>query len=224
MQHSLYKRIISYSSAILCITACAADLILIYVLGKQIPGFNQLTHTLSSLGVSGSPVAGIVSIWSVILGVVFVFFAFGFRNTFRAYGKQINKVFWLIILYGLGEGVASGIFRIDILNGRLTNMAVLHEFLGGIGVTALLLLPLVMRTIFTAFSYPLFFRFSGIVFALGLISIFLFSFRLEYFAGSFLYKYCGVWQRIFLVNSYVYLTVIAFKVMRGTNQIKSKVR
>jgi hypothetical protein len=220
MLHSIFRRIISYSSAILCITACFADLILIYIFGKQIPGFNQLRSTLSSLGVSTSPVAGEVTVWSVTLGVIFAFFAFGFRETFHTYGKQINTASWLIILYGLGENVASGIFRADRIDGKLTDMAVLHDFLGGVGVVAILILPFVMRRIFSMFSFPFFFRYSGIVSAVGLISTLLFSFRLEYFAGSFLYTYSGLWQRIFLINYYVYFTVIAIMMMQKVNRLR----
>jgi len=220
MLHSSFRRIISYSSAILCITACIADLVLIYIFGKQIPGFNQLKGTLSSLGVSTSPVAGAVTIWAVTLGIIFIFFAFGFSETFRTYGKQINKASWLIVLYGLGENVASGIFRADEVNGKLTNLAYLHDFLGGIGVVSILLLPFVMRKIFSAYSFPIFFRYTGIVSAVGLISTFLFSFRLEYFAGSFLYNYSGLWQRIFLVNYYAYFIVIAVMMIQKINRLR----
>lgn len=220
MLNSSFRRIISYSSAFLCVAACIADLILIYIFGNQIPGFNQLKSTLSSLGVSTSPVAGAVTVWSVTLGIILVFFAFGFRETFHTYGKQIKKASWLIVLYGLGEGVASGLFRADEVNGQLTNLAYLHDFLGGIGVVALLLLPFVMRKIFSAFSSPIFFRFSGIVSAIGLLSTILFSFRLEYFAGSFLYNYSGLWQRIFLLNYYAYFTVIAIMMIQKINRLR----
>lgn len=219
MLNSSLKRIIPYSSAILCIAACIADLILIYIFGKQIPGFNHFKSTLSSLGVSSSPVAGAVTVWSITLGLILVFFAFGFRETFHTYGKQINKASWLIVLYGLGEGVASGIFRADRIDGHLTNLAYLHDVLGGIGVTALLLLPFVLRKIFTVFSFPVFFRFSGIVSAAGIISTILFSFRLEYFAGTFLYNYSGLWQRIFLLNYYIYFTVIAVMMIQKINRL-----
>ncbi len=220
MLHSSFRRTLSYSSAVLCVTACIADLILIYIFGKQIPDFNQLKSTLSSLGVSTSPVADAVTVWSVVLGIIFVIFAIGFRATFHTYGQLIHKASWLIVIYGLGEGVASGLFRAEKINGELTNMAYLHDFLGGIGVVALLLLPFVMRKIFSAFSFPIFFRFSGIVSAIGLLSTILFSFRLEYFAGSFLYNYSGLWQRIFLINYYAYFTVIAIMMIQKINRLR----
>jgi hypothetical protein len=121
-------------------------------------------------------------------------------------------------LYGLGEGVASGVFRIDLVNGELTNGGVLHELFGGVGVISLLLLPLVMRKIFTQYSFPVFFRYSGIVLAAGFISTLLFSFRIQYFQGTFLYTYSGLWQRIFLVNFYLYFVVIANMMIQKVNR------
>ncbi len=217
-----FKRIISYTSAILCISACIGDLVLIYVFGNQIPGYNQLTDTLSSLGVSSSPVAAEASMWSVILGLIFVFFAIGFKLVYQLHGKETRKAFWLIVLYGLGEGVASGVFRADRIKGELTNIAILHDLLGGIGIIAVLLLPFVMQKIFTQFSFPLFYRYSRIVWLVGIISTVLFSFRLQVFEGTFLYTYSGLWQRIFLVDYYIYFFVIAIMIIKGTHKMQSK--
>lgn len=209
MNRILFRKILIYGSAILCIVGCIADLALIYIFGKQIPGYNQLSHTLSSLGSSSSPVAHEVTMWLVLLGFIFILFAFGFLYLFKAQGKSVKNAFWLILLYSLGECFASGIFRADRVNGELTDMAILHDLLGGIGIVALLLLPLVMRNIFDAFHNPLFFRLSGIVFAAGILFTVLFLFRMAYFANTVLHDFAGLWQRLFLVNYYIYFIVIA---------------
>ncbi|MFA5971096.1 MAG: DUF998 domain-containing protein [Lentimicrobiaceae bacterium] len=224
MNHSSYKKSVSYASAILCIAACFTDLVLIYIFGNQIPGFNHLTSTLSSLGISTSPVANEVTLWSVILGIIFIFFAFEFRVAFQKLGKETVVASWLIIFYALGEDIASGVFRADSINGKLTTLAYLHDVLGGIGVASLLILPIFMQKIFTKFSYPLFNRFSRIAWLIGIISIILFSFRLEYFSGTFLYTYSGLWQRIFLVDYYIYFVVIAFMIMKEADPIRPKIR
>ena len=222
MNHSPFKKSFLFASAILCIAACFTDLVLIYLFGNQIPGFNQLTSTLSSLGVSTSPVAVEVTVWSIILGFIFIFFAFGFRVVFQKLGKETVYAFWLILFYALGEDIASGVFRADSINGKLTGLAYLHDLLGGIGVTALLLLPYFMQKIFTGFSFPLFNRYSRIAWLVGIIATIFFSFRLEYFSGTFLYKYSGLWQRIFLVDYYIYFIVIAFMIMKEADYIHSK--
>jgi hypothetical protein len=217
MSHSSLRSYIVFASAILCITACIADLVMIYIFGNHIPGFNQLTGTLSSLGVSTSPVAAEVTVWSVVLGLMFIFFAFGFKQAFQKYGKETVSAFWLISFYAIGEDIASGVFRVDRINGKLTNLAYLHNLLGGIGVVSLLLLPFVMQKIFTKFSFPLFNRYSRMAWIIGVTASLLFSFRLEYFAGTFLNTYCGLWQRIFLFNFYIYFIVIAFMIMKEIN-------
>jgi hypothetical protein len=217
MSHTGFNRALSFTSAILCITVCITDVVLIYIFGNQIIGFNQMTSTLSSLGVSTSPVAFEVTLWSVILGLIFIFFAFGFLKTFKKYGKETLTAFWLITLYALGEDIASGIFRADRINGELTNIAILHDLLGGIGIVSLLFLPLVMQKIFTKFSFPLFNRYSRMAWLAGIISTLFFSFRLKFFAGTFLHEYSGLWQRIFLFNYYIYFIVIAFMIMKEIN-------
>lgn len=224
MNHSSFNKNITFASAILCIIGCFTDLVLIFIFGNQIPGFNQLTSTLSSLGISTSPVAGEVTVWSVILGIIFIFYAIGFRLAFQKFGKAVVVATWLIIFYALGENIASGIFRADSINGKLTTLAYLHDVLGGIGVASLLILPYVMQKIFTRFSYPLFNRYSRLAWLVGIIATIFFSFRLEYFSGTFLYTYSGLWQRIFLVDYYIYFVVIAFMIMRETDLKSSKIR
>jgi hypothetical protein len=218
MLNSIFKKAILSSIVLLCIVGCLTDLALIYIFGKQIPGYNQFTGTISSLGVSTSPVSWEVTVWSVILGVIFVLFGIGFRIGFPEFGKETRKASLLIITYGLGDNVASGIFKADHLNGALTIMAVVHNLLGGIGIIALILLPLVMMKIFTRESFPAFFRFSGTVWVIGLISILFFSFRIVYFENSFLNTYKGLWQRIFLVDYYIYFTAIAYMMMKKIHE------
>ncbi len=217
MNSSVKKSLIA-ASGILTIAACIADMAMIYAFGKQIPGYNQLTDSLSSLGISESPVASQVCVWSVTLGIVFILFAIGFRSVFSGYGKNARIASWLIILYGLGECVASGVFRADTINGQLTSQALVHDLLGGIGVTALILLPLVLMRIFTRELSPAFYRFSQIAFVIGLTSTLLFAFRINYFRDTFLHIYSGVWQRIFLVNFYAYFITLAIIMINKTKK------
>ncbi len=72
----------------ICITACLADLLILYTLGKKFPGYNQATDTLSRLGASVSPVSSVVSYWWVILGIVFILFGIGFAVRYRRRGSR----------------------------------------------------------------------------------------------------------------------------------------
>jgi hypothetical protein len=193
----------------------------IYIFGKQIQGYSQLSCTISSLGESSSPISGTVTIWSVFLGTIIILFGFCFREVFLKYGKVTNRVFLLIVLYGFGENIASGIFKADYINGSVTVMAIVHNLLGGIGVVALLLLSLMMTKIFTRESSPGFFIFSLIVFSIGIISILLFSLRILNLEMRFINSYKGLWQRIFLVNFYIYFIAIAIKMIRYMDKYSS---
>jgi len=204
--------------SVLLIFGCITDLVLLYLFGRQIPGYSQISGTISSLGESASTVSGLVTIWSVILGVIIIVFGFAFKMFFYASGKEIWKASLLIIIYGFGENVASGIFRADHINGTLTTMAIIHNIFGGLGMIAAILLPLVMMKIFSREMYPAFFRLSRIVFAAGLISILLFSLRTLYLQGSFLSTYKGLWQRIFLIDYYIYFITIAFMIIKNNNE------
>ncbi|MFZ4707220.1 MAG: DUF998 domain-containing protein [Bacteroidales bacterium] len=217
MPHQFVRRIILTCTALVCVIGCITDLVLLYTFGKQIPGYSQLTNSISSLGVTASPVSEAVMLWSVALGIIFIVFGFGFREIFKNHGRVTQHIFWLILIYGIGEGIASGVFKDDYINGALTKIAIVHDLLGGVGVVALLLLPLSVMKIFTYELSPGIFRLSQIVLAVGLISTILFSFRIDYFENTFLNTYSGIWQRTFLVNYYVYFTSIAFQMVKENN-------
>jgi hypothetical protein len=204
-------------SAYVCMAACSIDVILLYLLGNQIPGYNQLSDSISSMGVSSSPVSAIANTWSVILGIVFILYSFGFRKAFGKYSRLTNLASWLIVVYGLGEGIASGLIKADHFNGVPTATAVFHDLTGGIGVTAILLLPLVNMKIFTREAFPVFYRFSFLIWIISIVSIVLFLFRIDYFEQTFLYSFSGLWQRIFLATIYAYLSAIAIMIVKEVN-------
>ncbi len=218
MRNLFLKKALLFLSAFICIAGCIVDVVLVYVFGNQIPGYNQLTHTMSSLGESASPVSGAVTMWSIMLGFIFIFFGMGFREVFKAYGKETLTASLLIIFYGIGEGIASGTFKADHINGALTAGAIVHDILGGIGVIAAMILPLVMMKIFNRKSNPLFFRFSVIIWAIGLISMLLFSLRFATFDDSPIKIYNGLWQRIFLIDYYIYFAWIAIMMIKHINR------
>jgi hypothetical protein len=219
MLNSKFKKDSITTIAIVCVAACIIDIALLYVFGKQIPGYNQLTDSISSMGISASPVSKIANTWSVTLGIVFILFSFGFREAFQKYSRNTNIAFWLIIIYGLGEGIASGLIKADHINGIPTATAVFHDISGGIGVTAILLLPLLNMKIFSMKAFPAFFRFSFFIWIISILSNVLFLFRIDYFEHTFLYSYSGLWQRIFLVTIYVYFSAIAIMIVKEANKI-----
>jgi hypothetical protein len=205
------RKIIVVAGAAACFAGCTGDFLSLFILGPEYPGYNQLYDTMSSLGSSASPVSDIISAWWIILGIMMIMFAFGFRAAFSPGDKYVKIVFWLLILYGLGEGVGSGLFKADRIAGSYTTSFIVHDILGGAGVVALLILPFFVQKIKPFFSSPGFVRFSNIILITGTFFLILFSFRFIENGENIIAKYKGLWQRLFVIVFYIYLMTIAFK-------------
>lgn len=204
-------------SSFLCIAACIGDLLSLYILGRKFPGYSQVTDTISSLGASVSPVSNLTSAWWIIIGIIFIVFAVGFASAYKEKGRTVIIAALLIAVYGVGEGLGSGLFKADHVGGALTTSAIIHDAIGGIGIVAILILPLVMRRIFHKEKHRAFNIFSNLIFYTGIFSSLLFLSR--YGDDNFLGHYKGLWQRITLVNTYLYFVVISVMMVKA--QLKS---
>jgi hypothetical protein len=210
-----------YVSAIVCIAVCIGEFIALFVLGSFYPGFNHLKDTMSSLGASNSPVSNEISTWWVIMGLLFIFFATGLRKAFSEKGLYSKIASWLIILYGFGEGIGSGAFKADHIANSLKTSAIIHDTLGGLGVIAVLILPLIMQKVITKNEMPVFYRMSKIVFIAGIVTVCLFLFRYSSDENNFFTLYKGLWQRLFMLNTYLYFSSIALIMIKQYKKTKS---
>jgi len=199
-----------------CFAGCLGDIVSLFILGPEYPGYNQMYDTMSSLGSSASPVSEIVSAWWIFLGILMIIFAFGFRAAFSPGDKYVKIVFWLLILYGLGEGLGSGLFKADRISGSYSTSFIIHDILGGAGILAILILPLVVQRIKPLFSSRGFIRYSIITVILGTLFLVLFSFRFIGNENNILAKYKGLWQRLFVLVYYIFLMTIAAKAFKIT--------
>jgi hypothetical protein len=172
----------------------------------------QIRNTISNLGASESPVSNLLSSWWVIIGIVFVLFGIGFGYAYQEKGKLSKTIAWMIAIYGLGEGLGSGLFKADFVGGTMTWSAIVHDTLGGFGVVAIMILPLVMLRLYSKDQNRSFYIFSYIIFFVGILGTGLFLFR--YISGNIFNYYKGIWQRMSLINYYVYLIVIAYKMLQ----------
>ncbi len=195
--------------AILCILTCISDLIVVFVLGNHYAGYSQLKDTMSMLGTSISPVSNIISIWWICIGIVFICFGIIFGKTFNDDSNAIRLGSFLIILYGWGEGIGSGLFKADRVEGRMTDSFMMHSLAGGIGVIAALMLPFILRKAVVKQRKSQFHIFSWAVFVFGLFTTILFTFRFSSDQNNFIALYKGLWQRLFLLNLYVYFIVLS---------------
>ena len=206
---------ITLFGAIAGVAGCLGDFMVLFVFGNYYPGYSQQYNTMSSLGATISPVSTIVlSLW-ILLGIVFIFFGYSFRKAFRPQTKYVRAASWLIIIYGLGEFVGSGLFKADHIGNTVTNSAVVHGILGTIGIATLMVLPLVMQKIIPRSTNPGFHKLSWLVFIAGIIIMVLFNFRFFHPEDNILNKLEGLWQRLFALDYYIYLFVLISMMLKN---------
>ncbi len=199
----------TFFSALAGILASLTDLVSMVMFGVCSLDYNSLKDTVSSLGSSVSPVSAQISAIWIIVGVLLIFFGIGFYREFSEKGRSARIASWMIILYGFGEGVGSGVFKADRIATGLTMTGVFHEILGGLGIISILFLPLIMRKVIPGKENPAFHALSMFVFISGVILILLFLFRYSANETNFFSVYKGLWQRLFILITYIYLLSIA---------------
>ena len=206
----------------LCFGVCIGDLMILFFMGNRFPGYSQLTGTISSLGASNSPVSNFVSVWWILLGLFFMAYAYSFAILLKNRGRIVKIIAWLIAIYGFGEGIGSGLFKADYINNTMTTSAYIHDTLGGFGVIGILIMPLFMKRIFTKETNPSFYILNTIVFYAGLFFSGLFLFR--FMNGNFFYEYKGIWQRLALINNYIYFSSLSAVMLKITRNIPIELR
>ena len=207
------SRYISISVTALII-ACIGEFMTIFVFAAYYPGYSQLKEPMSALGSPSSPVSDEISLWWIIMGLLFIFFGWGFKRAFSDKGKIALYASLLIILYGFGEGIGSGLFKFDENANGFILSSFIHNVLGGIGTTSILIFPYSMQKVITKNENKSFYRFSQIAFFTGLLLILLFIIRYSKDYSNFLVLYKGLWQRLFMLNIYVYMIVLAIIMVR----------
>ncbi len=162
---------------ILCLATCIGDVVITSILAGRYPGYSHVTDTISALGATASPVGNLMSAWWIVIGFVFIIFAIGFNVIYREKGRTAKIASMLFAVYGLGEGFGSGLFKADRIGDSLTVSGKIHDILGGFGVLAMIILPLIIRSLFTKKDHYSFYVFSTAVFYIGLLTTLLFLFR-----------------------------------------------
>jgi hypothetical protein len=201
-------------SALAGILAILTDVVSMFTFGILRLGYDSMSETVSALGSSNNQMSGQISAIWIMVGVLLILFGVGFRIEFLDKGTFAKGASWLIILYGLGEGIGSGIFKADRFGRELTTSGVIHEILGSLGVIAILILPLIMQKVITKKENPWFQIVSILVFVLGVLFMVFFLFRFSADKTNFFSQYKGLWQRLFILITYIYLFSIAVIMIR----------
>lgn len=194
-------------SALCGLVVCIGDFAVTGLLGYLYDGYDLLEMSQSRLGSSGSPMSDYMAIWGFCFSALFFLFALGLRKTIwkgRAWGATATA---LLVIYGLGEGIGSGLFPYDHFEGSLTASGWLHSAFSGIGMTALAALPFAASRMYRKQSKMHTYTLATGWSALILIVLFL-------CAKAGMLPYRGLWQRLFILDYYLLLAVLARRMAR----------
>jgi hypothetical protein len=206
-------RIMIRIAAVMGILACVGDLSMVHLLETWYPGYKPLCQAMSDLGHEGSPVAGIVSAGWVVMGLMFIIFGYGFYQRFAHYGSRSRTAGWMIALYGIGEGLGSGL--IPGTPGKIfhTTRSVFHSLAGGVGVTGAILLPFIIIKLFNAQKSSALYWYSWYTTVSGCLFFLLFSISNFYRPEGNWISYLGLWQRLFTLTYFLFFICMAMRML-----------
>ena len=195
-------------TAVCCFVACIGDFAVTIIIAFIYRDSDSLNQSESFLGTSNSPVAAYMNTWEVIFSILFAFFAYGLLRTIFKKGFWQHVAVWLIVTYGLGEGIGSGLFPYEHSGDGPTLSGKLHLLFSTIGVVAIALNAFVMLKVFPKQVYPKINTYSRFVAWSGLTFILLFL-----LAKMHLIPLRGLWQRLFILDYYSLLIVITIEML-----------
>ncbi|TPE43392.1 DUF998 domain-containing protein [Pontibacter mangrovi] len=214
---SRFSRGLMRAGAVSCFTACIGDFVVTSLLSMLYPGYNFIEQSESLLSVSGSPVAHWVAAWSVVFTGLLVLFALGLQVAFGKTHRGITLLCWLVAIYGIGEGLISGLFPYDFVHGRLTVAGQIHAVGGIAGQAGLYFVPAVAWYALHG-EHPGIKVLSVLVMVAGGVFLLLFGAAKLHLIG-----YRGLWQRLFMGVYFLYLMYLAWLTYRqaGKSQVRA---
>ena len=196
-------------SAMIGILACVGDLYMIYLLGTRWSGYNPLLQAMSDLGHAGSPVARSVSTGWIVMGLMFMIFGYGFYQVFSSDSKIAKTAGWMLALYGIGEGLGSGLIAGTPGKILQSPSSILHNLLGGMGVCASILLPFIIIKMFGARKSSASFWYCWFTTVSGLLFFILFAISYIHHSQGYWLSLLGLWQRLFRLIYYLFFVYLA---------------
>lgn len=195
-------------TAICCFVACAGDFAVTAIIGLSYKNYDALNQSESFLGTSNSPVAMYMNTWGVIFSILFVLHAYGLRKTIFNKGRWQHVAVWLIAIYGLGEGIGSGIFPYEHTGNGLALTGELHLLFSTTGVIAIAVYSFVVLRIFPKNIYPALNAYTRFVAFSALVLIILFL-----LAKMSVIPLRGLWQRLFIADYYSLLIIVSVQLL-----------
>lgn len=187
-----------------CITLFA-DNVLPIALARFYPKYKPKEMALSVLGSRQSPVKWVYNIWCIFSGVVFCVAPYTLYCENK--GGLTIAIWALLVLYGIGCEIISGICPLNENRQAQDAITKLHGGASAIGFMALLFVPLLMAIML----------FRAKMVGTGIISLVCFLLAFAFFCffimgekprfANTALRYGGLWQRLVLASCYIPLVI-----------------
>lgn len=197
---------------ILLLIAIVGDFVVAYVLAAFYPGYSHMKQVMSVLGNPNSPVSLLYSGWLVTLGILLCISSLNFYSTYAGTSRGYAMTgAILIVVFGVGAGILSGIFRVDDGDVVESMAAKIHGIAAGIGFMLLMFVPLIVGMLSFKQGFGLLGWISMASFILSIVffALFIMSDK-ESFEGTVI-GLAGLWQRLSLASMYTALLLISIR-------------
>lgn len=194
----------------LLILAVISELALPFILGRFLPGYNQIEMLISNFGETGMPTKWAFKIWEVINGTLFVLSAPAFYERFR--GTSAPLALWtgiLIALFGIGDCIITGLVDRAATTEEVGFTSLLHNYASGAGFVALLIGTFLLIRLYYMEHNSFMVIALPIIFVLSSIFMFLFAMPKIPIASDFQVAHRGLWQRLNLLLLYLPFLMVA---------------
>jgi len=194
------------------IIAAIGDFAVTTIIGLQYKDYNSLTDSQSDLGTFNSPVAIYMNTWEVLLGLLLLTCAWSLYKTGHFQSGRQKLALTLLAIYAIGEGIGSGLFPFNHVNGELTSTGWVHSIFSGFGITSMVILSFLLISLFPKKRSP---RLNVLFFFYAVMGAVFILFCLLS-RGNFLHQ-VGLWQRLYLIAYYAMLITLTVYIYRNTS-------
>jgi hypothetical protein len=157
---------------IIVLCAMIIDLLMPFAIALPYKGYNHLKTVMSVLGCKTSPLRLVYNIWMIFSGCIIAIFGYMLWDYYHNTQAGLAiMLFILLLFYGIGDEVISGIFPVSEKKDDGTVSAKIHGIGSVIGFIALQFAPLILAIIqfrenvwYLGFSSMVFFLLSLIAF------------------------------------------------------------
>ncbi|GKX31240.1 membrane protein [Vallitalea longa] len=199
---------------IIFILVMLLDLLIPFLIAIPYKGYNHLSMVMSVLGCKKSPLHKIYNMWFLLSGCIIALLGYYIFDTYKESHRGLAvTIFILIVIYGIGDEVISGIFPINEKKEEVTLSSTIHGIGSVIGFMSLQFAPLIFGILQLKVGQTSL-GISSFVFFIISFVIFIFFVMGEKpkFQGT-IFALNGLWQRVLCTLLYMPFIIWLISIM-----------